>query len=121
MNVARSRNRRANKFARKRLKKAALLLKEKNDGQFYDEVLRTLWGYIADKLNINTAELTKDNVRDKMLAANIQDEMAGRFIDLLNECEFARYAPGNKEEGMERIYHSAQDIILEIESNIKVK
>lgn len=121
MNVAKSRNKRANKFARKRLKKAAALLGEKNDELFYDEVLRTLWGYIADKLNMNTAELTKDNVREKMLGANIQEEMVNTFIDLLNECEFARYAPGNKEEGMERIYRSAQDIILEIESNIKVK
>lgn len=121
MNIAKSRNRRANKVARKRLKKASALLKEKNDELFYDEVLRTLWGYIADKLNINTAELNKDNVKDKMLAANISEDMVNTFINLLNECEFARYAPGNKEEGMDRIFRSAQDVILAIENNIKLK
>lgn len=121
MNLAKSRNRRANKVARKRLKKASLLLKEKKDELFYDEVLRTLWGYVADKLNINTAELNKDNVKDRMLSANIPEEMANNFINLLNECEFARYAPGNKEEGMDRIYTSAQEIILAIENNIKLK
>ena len=119
MNVAKFRNRRANKVVGKRMKRASALLKAKDHDRFYDEVLRALWGYMADKLNITTSDLNRDNVKDKMAAAGLGEGDIDAFISLLDECEFARYAPGDKLDAMDRIYSNAKDVIIKIENNIR--
>ncbi len=119
MNMAKFRNRRANKVVGKRMKRASALLKAKDHDRFYDEVLRALWGYMADKLNIATSDLNRDNVKDKMAAAGLGEGDIDAFISLLDECEFARYAPGDKLDAMDRIYSNAKDVIIKIENNIR--
>lgn len=119
MNVAKFRNRRANKVVGKRMKRASALLKAKDHDRFYDEVLRALWGYMADKLNIATSELNRDNVKEKMSAAGLAEQDIEAFISLLDECEFARYAPGDKLDAMDRVYSNAKDVIIKIENNIR--
>ena len=49
------RGKKANKIARKRLKKASKLMFQGKSEAFYDEVLRALWGYVGYKLNIPVA------------------------------------------------------------------
>ena len=65
-NIALVRTKKANKTAVKRLKNAGKLLKENKKEEFYDEVLRALWGYLSDKLSIPLANLTKDNVEAEL-------------------------------------------------------
>ena len=60
--VVKQRAGRANKVATKRLKKAARLLKDGKQGEFYDEVLRALWGYVGDKLNMPVEQLSRENI-----------------------------------------------------------
>lgn len=119
MNVAKYRNKKANKVVSKRMKLALSLLKSKDHDRFYDELLKALWGYMADKLNINTSELNRDNIKEKMTQAGLSEEDVALFISLLDECEFARYAPGGKMEDMDKIYANAKEVILKIENNIR--
>lgn len=119
MNVAKYRNKKANKVVSKRMKLALSLLKSKDHDRFYDELLKALWGYMADKLNINTSELNRDNIKEKMTQAGLSEEDVALFIALLDECEFARYAPGGKMEDMDKIYANAKEVILKIENNIR--
>lgn len=109
----------ANKVAVKRMKIAGKLLKEKKQNEFYDEVLKAMWGYISDKLSISVSELSKDNIEEKLTQKNVSSAMISDFIKVLNDCEFARYAPGNQTEKMDNIYSSAIDIISKIENSIK--
>ena len=44
-------------------------MQENKPGEFYDEILRTLWGYVGDKLNIPVAQLSQDNIREKLSGA----------------------------------------------------
>ena len=44
------------------MKLAKQLLDKNQKNEFYDEVLKALWGYISDKLNIPVSELSKDNI-----------------------------------------------------------
>ena len=118
-NVARMRNKKASKVAAKRLKKAAALLQANAPAEFYDEVLRALWGYVGDKLNISVAELNKDNVSEKLRERGAQDELVGSFLSALNECEFARYAPGDPSQTMESLYAAATKVIDDMEISIK--
>lgn len=118
-NIAKMRGKKANKVAGKRMKYAAQLLKEKKQGEFYDEVLRTLWGYISDKLNIPQEHLNKDNVAMKLGEHGVDQNLTEEFIKVLNDCEFARYAPGDAVETMDRTYENAVSIISKMENNIK--
>ena len=114
-NIAKSRGKKANKMAVKRLKNASKLLKAQNQNEFYDEVMRALWGYIADKLNMPQENLNKDNVMSELTSRNVTPEASELFIKALNDCEFARYAPGDAASNMQAVYESAEVAISKIE------
>ncbi|MCD8167082.1 MAG: BatD family protein [Bacteroides sp.] len=110
-NVVKVKTKKANKIALKRLKLAAKLLSEDKKDAFYDEALRAQWGYIGDKLNIPVSELNKDNVQQELQKAGVSEELIGEFITTLNECEFARYAPGDQHQAMDKVYQAAVSVI----------
>ena len=118
-NVAKVRTKKANKVATKRMKNAGKLLAEKKTEAFYDEVLKAMWGYISDKLSMPVSQLSKDNIEGKLQQHQVADELVKEFIDILNDCEFARYAPGSQDEKMDKIYSSAIEVISKMENSIK--
>ena len=118
-NTAKMRTKKANKMATKRMKRAKQLLDLNKKNEFYDEVLKTLWGYISDKLNIPVSELSKDNIDYELKKSSISEELIKEFIDLLNTCEFARYAPGDAASAMDKIYLSTIAMISKIEDSFK--
>ena len=118
-NVARRRGRRAGKAASKRLKAASKLQKEGDSRAFYEEVTRALWGYVGDKLNLPVAELSKDNVGEQLTSRGVGEETIGRFLQVLGDCEFAQYAPGDASATMEKLYADATDVINELETMSK--
>lgn len=120
-NVTKVRNKNANKMAVKRLKVAAKLLKEARQEAFYEEVLKALWGYISDKMNIPVASLSKDNVEQELAQHGVDKALSDEFLRLLNECEFARYAPSAVAGGMDKVYAAAIEVISRMESSIKRK
>lgn len=118
-NVAKVRTKKANKVATKRMKNAGRLLAENKNEAFYDEVLKALWGYISDKLSISVSKLSKDNIEEELIKYGVADELISQFISTLNECEFARYAPGSQSDAMDKVYSSAVDVISKMENSIK--
>ena len=118
-NVAKVRTKKANKVATKRMKNAGKLLAENKKEAFYDEVLKALWGYISDKLNIPVSKLSKDNIEEDLAKYGVSPECIKEFIETLNECEFARYAPGDQSEAMDKVYSSAIEVISKMENSIK--
>ena len=118
-NLAVMRGKKANKVARRRLKRAANLMHEHKQNEFYDEVLKALYGYTADKLNIPQEHLNKDNVQQELLQKGVSADIIDQYLGVLNDCEFARYAPGDPNANMESIYDKAISLISKIENNIK--
>lgn len=118
-NVAKMRTKKANKVATKRMKLAGKLLAENKKDAFYDEVLKALWGYISDKLNIPVSRLSKDNVEEKLRNYGVSDELIKEFLDALNECEFARFAPGDENQAMDKVYTSSLAVMSKMENSIK--
>ena len=105
-NVAKMRTKKANKVATKRMKLAGKLLSENKKDAFYDEVLKALWGYISDKLNIPVSRLSKDNIEEKLRNHGVNEELIKEFLNALNECEFARFSPGDENQAMYKVYSS---------------
>lgn len=117
--VVKQRAGKANKVATKRLKKAARLLKENRQGEFYDEVLRALWGYVGDKLSMPVEQLSRDNISQQLEAHGVSAETIQQFIGALDECEFARYAPGDATGNMNKVYDAAMTAITQIATTMK--
>lgn len=113
------RNRRANKTAKKRMKKAALYLKQNNENLFYDEVLKAIWGYLSDKLQIQIAELSKDAVLDIINNFEIDNETSAKLIQLLDTCEFAKYSSQHESSQMDVVYKEAENIISIFEQKVR--
>ena len=120
-NVTKMRGKKANKVATKRLKQAAKLMQEGEASAFYDEVLRALWGYVGDKLNIPVEQLSHDNISQKLSERSVDTDTVGLFIGALDECEFERYAPGDPKGNMNKVYEKAMTAIERIEDTMKKK
>ena len=118
-NVAKLRTKKANKVATKRMKLAGKLLSENKKDAFYDEVLKALWGYISDKLNIPVSRLSKDNIEEKLRNHGVNEELIKEFLNALNDCEFARFAPGDENQAMDKVYSSSIEVISKMENSIK--
>lgn len=119
--VARMKTRKANKMAIRRLKVAEKFLKEHDKEKFYDEVLRALWGYFSDKLSMPVANLTKDNIEKELSDHGVDNELTGKFMQILHTCEFARYAPAESDTAMDKLYDETVDAIGKMESKLKRK
>jgi len=119
--LVKTRGKKANKVAVKRLKKAAKLMKDNKPGEFYDETLRALWGYVGDKLNIPVEQLSRDNISDRLTERNVNAETVKQFIEAIDECEFERYAPGDPKGNMNKVYQMAMTAITQIAGTIKSK
>ncbi|TVQ89063.1 MAG: protein BatD [Bacteroidetes bacterium] len=115
------RNKRAEKIARKRLKKARTFMDKKSENDFYDEIFKALWGYLSDKLSIPVSILNKDTVSGAFKSQKVPQELSKSFLDTLNETEFARFAPGEKEDKMTEIYQKALQTIITIEKDLRSK
>lgn len=117
--VVRMKGKKANKVAIRRLRTASKLMFERKHDAFYDEVLKALWGYVGDKLNMPVEQLSRDNISDNLSQKTINQITIDKFISALDECEFARYAPGDETGNMSKTYEMAFDAIMEIENAIK--
>ena len=117
--VVGSRAGKANKVATKRLKKAAKLMNDNKSNEFFDEVLRAMWGYVGDKLNIPVAKLNRDNIRERFDERGAEPEAVNAFVEILDMCEYQRYAPGDPRGNMSKVYKEAVSVIEKLESMMK--
>jgi hypothetical protein len=112
------RNKQATKVAKGRLKKAYAFLKENDQDHFYEELSQALWGYISDKLGIERSVLSMDTVKEAMVNKGIHDPLPDAFVDVLNSCEFARFAPGDAASKMKDLYDRGLDLIMKVEKAV---
>ncbi len=119
--VAGRRVRKASKAATKRLKTARKLIAAGDANAFYEETMRALWGYVGDRLNMPASELTRDNIREKLTERDATAELTDQFIAALDECEFARFAPGDAAQTMDKVYAAAEDVINKMEGELRKK
>lgn len=119
--IVKTKGKKANKVATKRLRNAFRFMNLGRSNEFYDEVLHALWGYISDKLNIPTEELSRETAREKLTGKGIDEETTSAFMAAIEECEYERYAPGDEAGNMNKTYTTAMDAITKIEDMLKGK
>ena len=112
------RNRKAGKVAIKRLHNASVCLKNDEIDQFYDEILKAVWGYLSDKLNIPVSDLTRTNAIDALQKEGIEEDIIKSLSEILDTCEFARFAPSSSGIEAASIYEGTSHFIKSVENLI---
>lgn len=116
--VAGRRNARANKVARRRLRAAEKFMKARQPEQFYEAMLKAMWGYLGDKLSMPVSQLTRQNILETLLSRGVTQENADKVIEVLDQCEMARYTPDSSSEAsMEALYEEATRTINSLEKS----
>ena len=117
--VAGSRNRKATRQALKRLNLAGDFLGKNLYTAFYEELHRALIGFVADKLTMDMADQSKENIAAALSARGVAPETVTAFTDLLDACEYARYAPDAGHDAMNAHYQQAVSVITAIDASMK--
>ena len=119
--LVKMKGKKANKIATKRLRQANKLMLAGKSNEFYDEVLRALWGYVGDKLNMPAEKLSRENISEKLQSHNVDDNTISKFVSAIDDCEMMRFAPGDPEGNMNKTFESAMTAIMEIEKVMNKK
>lgn len=109
-------NRKAGKIAGRRLKEAAACLKNDETDRFHEEILKAMWGYLSDKLNIPVSELTRIRAIDILREKGIDDIGIEKMKNILDRCEYARYAPSSADSEVKDIYEATSGFISAVEN-----
>ena len=118
-NIALVRNKKANRVATKRLKSAAAYMKQNNNEAFHEAILKAFWGYLSDKLGIPVADLSREAAISRLNEKGVSDEVITDFADVVEQCEFARYAPTGGSEARHELYKKAETTMGRMEKQIK--
>ncbi|MGC9342889.1 MAG: BatD family protein [Bacteroidales bacterium] len=110
------RNKKARKVAKKRLKNAWNLLKKEDDALF-EEILKAIWGYLSDRLAINTADLTRERAGEEMNKRGVEESLQQKLWEVVEECEYSRYSPESS-ESRQKLYEKAAECMSELEQKI---
>lgn len=104
--------RRAERLAKKYLSEAAKQLGKKE--AFYESLERALHNYLKAKLGIETLEISKEKITQILQEKEVSATAINQFMEVLQDCDFARYAPSTTVE-MEQEYEKAKGIIIELD------
>jgi len=92
-NISLTKQRRAEKLSKKYLSSAKKAIH--NQTAFYEALERALHNYLKAKLKIETTEMSKPNIKKLLVEKKVQEQAAQEFIESIENCERARYAPGS--------------------------
>ncbi len=112
-------NKKAARVARKRLAKASKALREGEASGFYNAILQALWGYLADKLNIQRSEISRELAEEKLVQRKVKEQLMEDYFKIIDRSQFAQYAPAGGKEDLKQTYHDATACISELEKAIR--
>lgn len=108
----------AEKVARKKLKEAEKAIGLNNHFKFYDEISKALQGYLEDKLGIETAEFTKENVTAILREKNISSQLIDEVNEILSTCEYVKYSPAVEKSIYSEFYQRTIKLVIDLENII---
>lgn len=112
--IAGMRMKRATRMARRRLKKAAAFLGSGDANRFYEEIYRAIWGCLSDKYSIPLSQLSRDTVSACLVEKQVPESQQQSIMKVLQDVDFARFAPGDAETQKQSVYDEALQMIANI-------
>ncbi len=106
---------RANRVVSKRLKAARAFMNSHENEKFYAELAKAMWGYISDKLSIAPSQLIRDNIASQLENYGAGQDTATQVLNVLDECEMARFTPNHSDQEVAKLYDEAVSAIRSLE------
>lgn len=117
--VAGRRNRKAHKKANRHLRNAEKALASGNHDEFYAALAQAIRGYFADKFALETAALTNEEIIKQLNERSVAEDLVLRTKEMLEDCDFARYAPSAEASRREQDLQRASDLVNQLEASFK--
>jgi hypothetical protein len=89
-----ARKHRSGALVKKRLKSAERLLLDDPRQEFYAVLFQAVLGYVGDRYNLDTHALSKDQLKAGLLQLNLAPELVDKIIEIIEQCDIARFSPG---------------------------
>lgn len=112
-----NKTKKANKLTQKYLGEAKQKVNENQ--AFYEALERAFHNYLKAKLKIETSEMSKDKISSLLAEKQVDSVSIERFINLLKNCEMARYSPQQSKAHLEEEYQNASQILSILDRQIK--
>ncbi len=110
--VAYARRRRSGSEARRRLIRAQERLEDKDGRAFYVEIDRALAQFLADRLNLPVAGMTRESAAQALCEKDVPDSIVAEVKDVFLRCDYARFASVRMpEKEREELYSAAATLI----------
>nr|BFF39615.1 BatD family protein [Tenacibaculum mesophilum] len=107
--------RKADKLAKKYLSEAQKQLGNKE--AFYEALERALHNYLKAKLGVETSDISREKITDLLANKNVSKEIISNFIEVFNNCDFARYTPITNTQ-MKEEYEKAKQVITQLDRQL---
>ena len=88
-----------------------------NKVPFYMAMEKALHNFLKAKLHIETSEMSKENIQEMLHDKQANTNDVAQFMQLMNDCEFARYTPSS-DVAMQKDYDKAVEIISELSKQL---
>ncbi len=116
--VLSERRRGASKAVKKRLARSKNYLDQGLDGAFYEELHRALLGFVADRFSLDSSDMDKDTLKEKLLSSGMNESIVSKYIELLDTCEYARYSPSSQGGASSDLYNKALETIETMDNSL---
>lgn len=113
--VAGNKKRNADKLAKKYLSEAQKSLGNKE--LFYESLERALHNYLKAKLSVETSDISRDKITQLLQDKNVDSTTISNFINVLKDCDFARYTPITNLQ-MQEEYEKAKQVIAGLDKQL---
>ena len=118
-NVSLLKFKKAEKAAKKSLKKAKKELESGSIVNFYSEIAAALFGYLEDKLRIQKSDFTLNKARTELEQINVEHGLIEQVGKISERCEFARFAPSSGDTaGENEFYNETFKLIVTLDDAI---
>ena len=110
-----NKRRKADRLARKYLSEAKKQLGNKEP--FYIALEKALHNYLKAKLQIETTDISKEKIAEILKEKSVKESVIAAFVKVLNDSDFARYAPSTNVQ-MKQEYENAKQVITKIDKQL---
>lgn len=90
-------------------------LQQSDKRLFCREIQQALWKIVTEKYQVPPSALNKQNVTGTLTAKGVPADTVQRLITVLNECEWALYAPDQQVDDMKRIFYESRALLQELQ------
>ena len=74
---------------------------------------------LSDKLSIPLANLKRETAIEGLQSKNVPENLISELLQVVDQCEYARFAPAGGNKAMKEVYESAENVISKMEKQIK--